>query len=266
MTNAQHIGNIPEISQESEELLSELSRAEFYDACGVLFGPQVDVSFEFFKHLQPSGLRDAFRKKAFETHPDRAKALGKDESKLNELFKEVVLAYEKLSSIISEDETVLSRNKPDIRKNKRKSSAGHKTHRESQDNYYEGYVPKQELLIGRFLYYSGLISWRSLIQAIIWQWRQRPLIGQIALEWGMLSSYDIQMILKGRNFKEKFGEYAVRKGYLSTFKLMALLGKQRGFHCPIGEYFVKQGILLGQELDMVAEMQRIHNNNFAWDN
>jgi hypothetical protein len=47
---------------------------------------------------------------------------------------------------------------------------------------------------------------------------------------------------------------------------MALLGKQRGFNCPIGEYFVKQGILLGQELDMVAEMQRIHNNNFAWDN
>jgi hypothetical protein len=266
LTNAQHIGNILGISQESEGLLSELSRAELYDACGVLFGPQVDVSFEFFRYLQPSGLRDAFRKKALETHPDRAKALGKDESKLNELFKDVVLAYEKLSSIIREDKAVLSKNKPDIQKNKRKTSARNKTHKKSQDNFYAGCIPKQELLIGRFLYYSGLISWRSLIQAIIWQWRQRPLIGQIALEWGMLSGYDIQMILKGRDFKERFGEYAVRKGYLSAFKLMALLGKQRGSHCPIGEYFVKQGILLGQELDMMVERQRIHNTNVAWGN
>lgn len=96
LTNTQHIGNISGISQESEGLLSELSRTELYDACGVLFGPQVDISFEFFRYLQPSGLKDAFRKKALETHPDRAKALGKDESKLNELFEDSIVLLESI--------------------------------------------------------------------------------------------------------------------------------------------------------------------------
>lgn len=247
-------------------MLPELSRAELQDACGILFGPQVDVSFKFLIYLQPSGLRAAYLKKALETHPDRAKALGKDETKLNELFKEVTLAYEKLNPIIREGETVLLRNETDIRKNKRKASTRRKADRESPDNFYTGSVPRQELLIGRFLYYSGIISWRSLIQAIIWQWRQRPLIGQIALEWGMLSRYDIQMILKMRNFRERFGEFAVRQGYLSTFKLMALLGKQRGFHHPIGKYFVKQDIILDRDMDNMVERQRIHNKNVTWGN
>ena len=119
-------------------------------------------------------------------------------------------------------------------------------------------------MIGRFLYYSSIISWRTLIQAILWQWRQRPLIGHIALEWGMLSAHDIRMILKGRNISERFGEFAVRKGYLTSFELMALLGKQRKSHYLIGEYFVKQGIFLGQDIDIMVERQRIHNRSVSY--
>jgi len=255
-----------EKSAQKRKIMPELSTAELQDACKVLFGSQINVSFNFLKYLQPSGLRAAYLKKAFKTHPDRAKTLGKDEAKLNKLFKEVTLAYEKLNLIIREGETALLKNKPDSRYKKRNTSSRHKTNRGSSDYYYTGTIPKRELLIGRFLFYSGLTSWHSLIQAIIWQWRQRPLIGQIALEWGMLSSHDIQMILKGRNFREKFGEYAVREGYLSTFKLMALLGKQRGFHHLIGEYFVKQGIILDRDMDKMVEWQWTHNETIAWGN
>ncbi len=239
------------------------SAAEFHDACGVLFGPQVDTSVDFFKYLQPSGLKAAYLKKALETHPDRAKTLGKNEILLNELFKEVSLAYERLSLIIRDGERVFLKDKPNVPQKKRKTPSKRRTYRGFSDYFYTSSIPKQELLIGRFLYYSGLISWRTLIKAIAWQWKQRPLIGQIALEWGMLSVHDIQMILKGRNFKERFGEFAVRKGYLSTFKLLALLGKQRGYHCPIGEYFVNQSIFLSREMDKMVEQQQIHNRSVA---
>lgn len=246
--------------------MSGFSRTELCEACSVLFGSRVDVSLDFFRYLQPSGLRAAYLKKALETHPDRAKALGRDEARLNELFKEVSLAYERLSIIIRDGETVLLNDKPDSRQKKRKTPSRRETYRGFSDHFYTGSVPRRELLIGRFLYYSGLLSWRTLIKAITWQWRQRPLIGQIALEWGMLSAGDIQMILKERNFGERFGEFAIRKGYLSTFELMALLGKQRGFHHLIGEYFVKQGIISSRDMDSWVERQWIHNKNITWGN
>ncbi len=239
---------------------------EVFDACGLLFGPKVEISLDFLKYLEPSGLRSAYRKKALETHPDRAKALGRDEAKMVERFREATLAYERLIPIVNSKGAVPLRGKSSVEKSNEKTNARHQAKRDFSELFYTKEVPKRELLLGQFLYYSGLISWRTLMKAITWQRRQRPVIGQIALEWEMISHYEIQRILMRRNLRGKFGERAIRLGYLSRFQLMALLGKQRNLQCPIGEFFVNEGILRFQDMEVITERQKIHNRDVCWKN
>ena len=53
-------------------LAAEVSRQDLFKACESLFGTDIDVSVEFLRYLKPAGVRAAYRKKAMETHPDRA--------------------------------------------------------------------------------------------------------------------------------------------------------------------------------------------------
>ncbi len=238
------------------------STEELLDACGVLFGPEVKVSPQFLHYIQPSGIKAAFRERALETHPDRALALGKYGARMDDMFKEVVVAYEKLRAAIKGDGVVLVK-KGANGGNGRGAAASRQYDAGFSDILYTGELPRRELLFGRFLYYSGLISWRSLIQAITWQRKQRPLIGQIALEWGMLSRKEINDVITGRILTEKFGEAALRKGYINKFNLMAILGKQRGLHRPLGDYFVTLSQFTRMDMSRAANGQRIHNHRFA---
>jgi len=244
--------------------LIALSIPEVFDACGLLFGPEVEISLDFLKYLEPSGLRSAYRKKALETHPDRAKALGRDEAKMTERFREATLAYERLKPIVRNKGAVLLRGQSSYIRNNEKTNVRRQAKRDFSDLFYTKEIPNRELLLGQFLYYSGLISWSTLIRAITWQRRQRPLIGQIALGWKMISRDEIQKILMWRNFRGKFGERAIRLGYLSRFQLMALLGKQRNLQYPIGEFFVNKGIFRFQDMEAMAERQKIHNRGVSW--
>ncbi len=234
------------------------STEELLDACGVLFGPEVKVSPQFLHYIQPSGIKAAFRERALETHPDRAVALGKYEARMEDVFKEVVLAYEKLSASIKGDGIVLVKKRANGG-NGRAPASPRAYDADFSDILYTGDIPRRELLFGRFLYYSGHISWRSLIQAITWQRNQRPRVGQIALEWGMLSRKEIHEIITGRSASEKFGEAALRQGFINRLNLMAILGKQRGLHRPLGEYFVKRNQFTRLNMNWAAEEQRRHN-------
>ena len=241
-----------------------LSIPKVFDACDLLFGPKVEISLDFLKYLEPSGLKSAYRKKALETHPDRAKALGRDKAKISARFREVTLAYERLIPIVENKGTVPLRSQSSEKINNKKPNTRHQENRGFSELFYTREIPKRELLLGQFLYYSGLISWRTLIRAITWQRRQRPLIGQIALDWEMISNHEIQKILMRRDLRGKFGERAIRLGYLSRFQLMALLGKQRNLQRPIGEFFVNERILRFQEIEVMTKRQKIHNRNVCW--
>lgn len=129
------------------------------------------------------------------------------------------------------------------------------------DRYFTGNVPRRELLIGQFLYYSGLISWNALNQAIVWQRRQRPIIGKIALDWGILSAEDIQRIMKERSYKDHFGEYAHRNGYITKFQHLAIVGKQKNLQPPIGLYFIQHGLLGNCDIKKMIECLSTHNRS-----
>ena len=259
-----------------------ITKTNLINDCYLLFGSEIFNYVDFLKDLSPSELKTAYRKKAFETHPDRARTLGKNEDTMDNRFKKVITAYERLNSIVQGEEIYIVRDVVPEEKSarrtthhtqtKQKSTSGfsytgnarktkreHMTKESVSGRFHNGNVPKRELLIGQFLYYSGLISWKTLFDAVYWQRKRRPIIGKIALDWGILSSDDIRRILTERNYKEQFGEYALRNGFITHFEHLAIIGRQRMLQPPIGEYFIQQGILAHTELKKMIESLKIHN-------
>ena len=234
---------------------------ELFDACLVLFGPETTVSEEYLKYLRPAGLKSAYRKIALETHPDRARALGKHTCELNARFAEVATAYHKLNTAMKEDGVLLADPPPGYRASGVPEPPPRKPKRtrKTADHYFTGPPPKRHLLFGQFLFYSGRVSWKTYIKALLWQRRQRPLLGQIALEWGLLTLRDIRNILAARRLGEKFGESAVRQGYLKAYNLLALLGKQRRLQSRFGEYFLQNGWFTSRQIEIFLKMQHHHN-------
>ena len=109
---------------------TQTTSSELFQACETIFGPEVNVSIEFLEYLQPIGIKTAYRKRAFETHPDRAKVLGSFARDLNTEFIDVQQAYEKLllfvetnngSNVSTRSSTILKHDKRthiNLRKNR----------------------------------------------------------------------------------------------------------------------------------------------------
>ena len=230
--------------------------SELFDACGILFGPDIHISIDFINYLRPEGLKAAYRKRVLDTHPDRAAITGKNTAWMEADFIKVNLAYQMLCSVVLNGGILLQNHSTRIH--------DHASKREpvTKEKFYTGKLPGRKLRICQFLYYSGIISWNTYIKALVWQKRLRPPLGRIAADQGMLSEADIRVILSRRAINEKFGESAIRLGLLSPYKLMVLLGQQRRFHKPIGEYFIQTGVLSRSQLEMMVRKQTSYNRPY----
>ncbi len=142
-------------------------------------------------------------------------------------------------------------------KNQRKYNSNY--HNDFSEYYNNIFLPNIEMLFGQFLFHNNVISWKTLIEAIIWQRNQRPLFGQIAKNWKILSDDEIKKIIIGKNSTERIGDYALRNGFISLFEFMAIIGKQRSLQQPIGEYFINNGSISRTTLDAMIMKQRKHN-------
>ncbi|MGC4000191.1 MAG: molecular chaperone DnaJ [Anaeromyxobacter sp.] len=127
-------------------------------------------------------------------------------------------------------------------------------------------LPRRKLRFAEYLYYTGRVPWTALVEAIAWQRTQRPPVGRIAVEWGFLEPDDVGRILEQRRVESAtatpFGEYAVRLGYLTSFQLLAVLGRQLRLQRRIGEFFVARGWLDAEEIDDLR--RRIARHNAKW--
>lgn len=254
------------------------SLTELKKAFQILFNTDGFSGTDPFSPINLPELQRAFRKKALETHPDRSKLLGKSETELIRRFNEVSSAYELLKPIV-QNGVCISSTTADFFKNRRKSSpvkekkpAPPKEHapftrfrktKLKRDSYYEGSLPKFEMSVGQFLYYSGMISWATYIAALVWEHRQCPRFGQIARTWHMLSRTDVMEILKEKTYYEKFGEYALRAGYLTLFQQMAIIGRQRLMKPPPGKYFLENGLFSPAQIDQIVESILLHNRKYG---
>lgn len=236
--------------------------SSLFAACRVLFGPEVNLSEDFLDYLQHGGIKTAFRQKAKETHPDAwlqpVFCAGPDNA---DRFRKVAEAYKLLSGYIDQRER-----RPVKAKRHCAPCADKEVKRYqgqmSEQFYYQGCIPSRPLQLGRYLYYRGVISYQTLITAIVWQRRTRLPLGRLAMEVGWLTGKDVNAIASSR-LPGRFGERAVRMGLLRPIQLSTLLLRQQALNRRIGDYFVDHADLPRRDLErLVMELQR-HNMKFG---
>lgn len=222
------------------------------EACRVLFGPQFKVTPGTLTYLHPSGIKNAFREKAKILHPDSRRELPAD---AEADFCSLRDAYEFLLGL-----TEGSRAAGDPLCPAPQEPAGAKE--EQRDFYYRGRIPSCALRLGEYLYYTGRISWNTLIDAIHHQRTTRPRIGDICAEHRFIDRKDKQQVLNNMGRQEKFGQVAMRLGIIKESQIRYALQKQKNIY-PFGRYFVEKGILTSGELNHYLVKLRCHNSRFS---
>lgn len=255
-----------------------LTEAKVVEALRILFVGAGQLRGNLICSVQLPEIKKAYRRRALDTHPDRFAWADEDHRKrCTERFLEVTDAYETLSTYLAlrdkgfvfehekaEDD---GRNREGHPFRKRKpepaSRFGDRAEAFSSFSFWGRGVPDRALRFGEFLYYSGVIPWRALINALAWQRRQRPRIGEIAQRWRWCTEVELMELLRGRRLGERVGEVLLRRGLISPFQLDVLLWQQRKIQKRIGEYFLDQGLLTGAQIRRHLQHQQRHNVRFS---
>ena len=238
-------------------------------------------------NLTVQDLKKNYYRRAKELHPDTASQSGISESLLTERFKRLSESYNFLleywqnrdfSSLLKEDQYKNQyRTKPSQKQRAKKNTQSTKgfqrqeerktTYRyrqqqgknETPKRFYTGPMPKTEMRFAQFLYYSKKIDWNTFVQALSWQWKNRPRLGEIAVEKGYLKHADIITILRHSFPGELFGKAAIRLGFLSERELFLLLGHQKLLNKPIGLFFIEQCSFPQSEIEkQLAQMKKFN--------
>lgn len=231
------------------------------DACRILF-PTALVTKDFLGYIRPDGLKNAYRSRAWEQHPDAA---GDDIERCERTaqFRRTVDAYKLLDNYLKDRKTPLVT----LRAPQQRTPFPKPVieplplqGRHPDETYYDDLLPTYEMKTGLYLYYRGLVSYQAVVRALLWQREMRPALGDYARQWGWLTERDIELVLRTTDIVGSFGERALELGLLTQSQLNLLLLQQRSRQQPIGRYFVSNALLsemmLSQQLRELAEHNR----------
>lgn len=122
---------------------------------------------------------------ALKSHPDRAASTGLDEELLTKNFRAVQDAY----SVIKES---YPQTKPVTKQFAKERKSQH-----AKDFFYKNSMPPNySLRFGEFLYYNKIISWNTLIEALVHHKSSDKLFGSYFIEKGILSNSDVRKYLR----------------------------------------------------------------------
>lgn len=236
-----------------------IAQHALFEACRTLFGDEVNLGPEFLAYLQPSGAKVAFRTQAKQHHPDYFCAAPPEvRARQTARFREILQAYSLLREFLEHRRPLVFRGAAPSRpaqpaRAKAKPAASP-----------QGYppMPPLQLEFGLFAFYCGKITYAQLIDALLWQRRQRPAIGAIAQKWGWLSADMVGKVLTHRGCGGRFGRKAVELGLLSPLQVDALLRHQRNLQQRLGQYFVARGLMTAFEADRLARDLERHNARY----
>jgi len=248
------------------------------DACAVLLGPQARMGgYAFLQKLDVAVLRRAYRVLALATHPDVAWRSGaRPGSADGRRFIAASSAYELLmayllsrSSRPAPASTASAARRPSAGQAKR-SSSGASAHGTSASGarsrgdllFYHGPIPRRRLRLAEFLYFTGRVSWQSLISALVWQRAARPRFGELARELRSITGQDLMKILASKLRHEQTGETAQRLRLLTEAEVARILRLQRVRHKPIGRYFVEKERMAGDALSGILQELYRHNARY----
>jgi curved DNA-binding protein CbpA len=243
------------------------SETSLFNACRTLFGHDVNLSRDFLNYLQPSGAKSAFRNQAKAHHPDGyARSSRLVRMQQTERFREIRQAYDLIIDFLEKRHKNYGAAPLRTPKQAATSHRGSRAVRQCQTQKYHALpasIPAIPLEFGMYSYYQGKITYQQLIEALIWQRRQRPTLGAIAQKWGWLSEAKVAQILGHRGLAVRFGKKAVELGYLRPHQVDALLKHQRSLQKRIGQYFVDKGLLTTTETDQISQDLEDHNSQIG---
>ena len=243
--------------------MPDYTEATLIDACRTLFGDDLLLSREFLTYLQPTGVRAAYRLKAKEAHPDRfAGSPLNIRQQQTAFFQEVNKAYDLLRSFFQEREQELRLGAAPKSTGFRSSKTKPRRHSPA-DSKGSHRIPERTLEFGHYLYHRGLISYSQLINALVWQRQQRPVLGELAINLGWLKKEDTLTVTRQRGPYARFGERAIRLGLLSPGQVKALILYQRTMQKKLGQYFVEKSILSAEEIEHLVQKLTEHNARFS---
>lgn len=241
------------------------SETALLNACRTLFGQEVNLSQEFLYYLQPSGAKTAFRNQAMAHHPDRhAGSTPQVRKQQTERFREIRQAYDLLVDFLEKRHRYQP--KPQAKKAARKpsyTSRARASHPQQRPHSRPASIPAIPLEFGMYTFYQGKITYQQLIEALVWQRRQRPTLGSIAQQWGWLSEAKVAQVLGYRGHAVRFGKKAVELGHLRPHQVEALLQYQQSLQKRIGQYFVEKGLLTEAEADKISRQVKEHNSQIS---
>lgn len=131
------------------------------------------------------------------------------------------------------------------------------------DAFYSGPIPNRRLLFGHYLYYSGVTTWKTVIQALVWQRMERPRLGELGRRFGMLTEEEVLIILKNRLPLKPFGETAIDLGLLTVSQLSSLMFHQKRLQKKFGEFFLERKLLRPEQLHRLIAKFQLHNSSSA---
>jgi len=260
---------------------------EIVEALSSLFGGTgISVPEMLTKEL----LKQVYRKRIFDCHPDRSKSLGRVERKQASRTATLNNAYSLLNRLTAKgefDTTKLHLN-PKMglamtttkKRSAPKRTAGVKPrfsnppvaesnsrppefeYRAVMMPFWEGSIPMRRLRFGRFLYYKGVISWDTLVDGLMWQAQQRPVLGRVLLAKAYISREELQFILAHRKQNEFVGACAVRLGLISSLQLEHAIAQQQKQRRPLGDYFIRRGLLTHDTLRRYLNRHDMHNQRY----
>lgn len=206
------------------------------NSLNILFGRDLGDLWKDPRSLRIDILKRAYRTKMKRTHPDMAAVTGIDSSVLNRESQKLNEAYATLIGIIDSNRS-----------------------RSRLNFFYHGDVPPRKFRFGEYLYYRGAISWQTLIDSLVWQYRQRPKFGEICVCMEYLKEHQVSSVLSNRKAAEMFGDTAVRLGFMDSYRRNVVLGRQKSYGTPIGKYFTEQGLLTQNQVGSFLKDLQVHN-------
>jgi len=240
--------------------MTPITESEVMQAFRTLFGNDIRISRYFLSSVQPTGVKSAYRKKVKETHPDLFAdgPLHVQQTKAVH-FREILHAYDVLSLFFKQRAEGAWSDAPRAPRPSGQGQGASSRMGRKDNHFYRGSVPHSILQIGQYLYYRGKISFDTLIDALVWQRKQRPSLGAVALRWGLLDSSDIDRIVRAGDRPRRFGEKAVEQGLLTVFQVNTILVYQRAQQDRLGKYFTQHHFLSAGELERLASELKAHN-------
>lgn len=101
---------------------------------------------------------------------------------------------------------------------------------------------------------SGLVSAEDFVEAVSRREDERPPLGQIAIEEGLMGVRQVLDVIRTQRGASGrlFGEVAIEKGYLSSDDVARLLALQQQRQRPVIQHLVELGLLTYEDAAAAA--------------